>query len=211
MISSTLPAGLTVAQPKNAKGGEDMGQAQFLQLMTAQLKFQDPFDPVDNTAMVAQMAQFSQVAGIAEMNASLKGISEAFSASRLSEASNYIGKSVLAESKTAAMDRGGVYRGEVTLAGPSDNLTIELVDQKGNVVRSATGPAQAGPVPFGFASVDENGLPVDLGPLRVRVSGGVASSTAAWLPVSAVNSSSAGTTLTTPAGPIDINTIRGVS
>ena len=42
----------------------------------AQLKEQDPFDPVDNTAMVAQMAQFSSVAGISEMNTSLKAIAD---------------------------------------------------------------------------------------------------------------------------------------
>ena len=48
----------------------------FLKLMTVQMQQQDPFNPVDNTAMVAQMAQFSSVAGISEMNASLKGIAD---------------------------------------------------------------------------------------------------------------------------------------
>lgn len=211
MISSTLPAGLTAAQPNNAKGGGNMGQAEFLQLMTAQLKFQDPFDPVDNSAMVAQMAQFSQVAGIAEMNTSLKGISAAFNATRLSEASQFIGKSVLAESEQVGIDYGGVYRGEVTLAGDTENLTIELVDESGAVVKSISGPAEKGVVPFGFVSTDEDGKPVDLGPLKIRIAGGVATSTAAWLPVTAVNSTATGTHLTTTAGPIDLNTVRGVS
>jgi flagellar basal-body rod modification protein FlgD len=53
-----------------------LGQTDFLRLMTAQLKEQDPFNPVDNQAMVAQMAQFSSVAGISEMNASLKSMTE---------------------------------------------------------------------------------------------------------------------------------------
>jgi flagellar basal-body rod modification protein FlgD len=44
--------------------------------MTTQLKAQDPFNPVDNQAMVAQMAQFSSVAGIEEMNVALKSIAE---------------------------------------------------------------------------------------------------------------------------------------
>ena len=52
-----------------------LGQADFLKLMTTQLKAQDPFDPVDNQAMVAQMAQFSSVAGIGEINTTLKAIS----------------------------------------------------------------------------------------------------------------------------------------
>ena len=53
-----------------------MGQADFLKLMTAQMKNQDPFDPVDNTQMVAQMAQFSSLAGITEMGSTLKAIAD---------------------------------------------------------------------------------------------------------------------------------------
>ncbi|MBH9538573.1 flagellar hook assembly protein FlgD [Novosphingopyxis sp. YJ-S2-01] len=212
-IDNTLPAGLTRAQPMNATGGGTLDQSSFLKLMTAQIKFQDPFKPVDNQQMVAQMAQFSSVAGIAEMNQSLKNISAAFSTSRLSEASQFIGKNVLAKGDVAAMDANGLYRGEVTLTGRADKLTIELVDGKGSVVRSMTGgPIEAGAVPFAFQSTDENGQPVDLGNLKVRVSGGVPSSTATWLPVSVVGISSVGNgaVLTTPAGPIDVDAVRGV-
>lgn len=59
---------------------KQLGQTDFLRLMTTQLKQQDPLDPVDNQAMVAQMAQFSSVAGISEMNVSLKSISDQISA-----------------------------------------------------------------------------------------------------------------------------------
>jgi flagellar basal-body rod modification protein FlgD len=57
-----------------------LDQTAFLRLMTTQLKSQDPFDPVDNQAMVAQMAQFSSVAGISEMNTTLRDISTQISA-----------------------------------------------------------------------------------------------------------------------------------
>lgn len=55
---------------------QQLGQTDFLRLMTTQLQAQDPFNPVDNQAMVAQMAQFSSLAGISEMNLSLRGIAE---------------------------------------------------------------------------------------------------------------------------------------
>jgi flagellar basal-body rod modification protein FlgD len=57
-----------------------LGQTDFLRLMTTQLKEQDPFNPVDNQAMVAQMAQFSSVTGISEMNVSLRSIADQISA-----------------------------------------------------------------------------------------------------------------------------------
>ncbi|WP_194953187.1 flagellar hook assembly protein FlgD [Sphingopyxis solisilvae] len=59
---------------------QQMGQRDFLRLMTAQLSQQDPFNPVDNQQMVAQMAQFSSLAGINETNVTLQKISEQLSA-----------------------------------------------------------------------------------------------------------------------------------
>ena len=66
-----------VLQPK---GGQQMGQSDFLRLMTAQLSQQDPFNPVDNQQMVAQMAQFSSLAGVSETNTTLKAIAEQITA-----------------------------------------------------------------------------------------------------------------------------------
>ena len=60
--------------------GQQLGQSDFLRLMTAQLSQQDPFNPVDNTQMVAQMAQFSSLAGVTETNTTLKTISDQLTA-----------------------------------------------------------------------------------------------------------------------------------
>lgn len=62
------------------QGERKLGQTDFLRLMSTQLQQQDPFNPVDNQAMVAQMAQFSSVAGISEMNVSLKAIADQIAA-----------------------------------------------------------------------------------------------------------------------------------
>ena len=51
-----------------------MGQSDFIRLMTEQMKMQDPLEPVDNKEMIAQMAQFSSLAGINDINATLKAI-----------------------------------------------------------------------------------------------------------------------------------------
>ena len=81
----------TTAANGGAALSQGLDQKAFLRLMTTQLTTQDPFNPVDNTQMVAQMAQFSQVAGIAEMNQTLRGIAGALGTGRLSEASGWIG------------------------------------------------------------------------------------------------------------------------
>ncbi len=76
MTSTTPVNGSNIPVVAKGAGAQKLDETAFLRLMTTQLKEQDPFNPVDNTAMVAQMAQFSSVAGISEMNTSLKGIAD---------------------------------------------------------------------------------------------------------------------------------------
>ena len=74
---TTLPVSIsntTTAAGTKSRNQSELNTNDFLRLMTEQLKQQDPFAPTDNTQMVAQMAQMSSSSGIAEMNASLKGI-----------------------------------------------------------------------------------------------------------------------------------------
>lgn len=60
--------------PKAPK--KSLDQSDFLALMSAQLKNQDPTKPVDNTEYVAQMAQFSTLSGITQSNEALAAIIE---------------------------------------------------------------------------------------------------------------------------------------
>jgi flagellar basal-body rod modification protein FlgD len=62
------PTAATAGNTAVSRNRQSLGQDDFLRLMTKQLTTQDPFNPVDNTQMVAQMAQFSQVSGIEQMN-----------------------------------------------------------------------------------------------------------------------------------------------
>lgn len=69
-------------------GWNALGQEDFVRLMTVQMQQQDPFDPVDNTQMLAQMAQFSSLAGIENMNSTLQSISEKLDAMATAQGTN---------------------------------------------------------------------------------------------------------------------------
>ena len=71
-VNSITKAAATTA-PTPAR--QVLGQADFIKLMTTQLKLQDPTDPVDSKDTIAQMAQFSSLSGIENINATLKAIS----------------------------------------------------------------------------------------------------------------------------------------
>lgn len=73
-VSSVTNPGTKPVTIVDAKSTQ-LGQADFLKLLTTQLSQQDPTDPVDNKEMIAQMAQFSSLAASTEMSDTLKAIS----------------------------------------------------------------------------------------------------------------------------------------
>ncbi len=76
-MAVTAIAGVRSIEPGAVKAPKKtLDQSDFLALMSAQLKNQDPTKPVDNTEYVAQMAQFSAVSGIAETNTALAAVIE---------------------------------------------------------------------------------------------------------------------------------------
>ncbi|WP_396223244.1 flagellar hook assembly protein FlgD [Gemmatimonas sp.] len=56
--------------PQNASA---MGRDEFLKMLVAQLKNQDPLNPMDGKDMAAQLAQFSTVEQLIQMNKTLEG------------------------------------------------------------------------------------------------------------------------------------------
>jgi flagellar basal-body rod modification protein FlgD len=174
---------------QKSKSNNTVDQTTFLKLLTTQMQQQDPFNPVDNTQMVAQMAQFSSTAGIAEMNASLKSMASDIAASRIGDASGWIGRAALVKSDVAIPLSDGTYGG-----------SISMIDANGQTVYSNTlGPQKAGELAFNWNGKDESGNQVATGPLRLRVSavdkdGSVTPETATWTMISAVQSPASGTT-----------------
>ncbi len=166
----------------------------FLRLMTAQMQYQDPFQPMDNNQMVAQMAQFSSLSSQAESNKLLGAIADSVSGARLSDAASWIGKSMLVKSNIATPDRTGAYAGEITLGADTPGLTVDLVDASNNVVKSIDLGAQPkGPVSFFWDGADEQGNIIGGQPLRVQVRGATPQQTATWASIAAVQSPASGT------------------
>ena len=81
MINSTNPYASAASAPAKTpqvqgRTMDQLGQADFLRLLTVQVSQQDPFEPVDNKEMLAQMAQFSSLAGVSETNSMLEQIAD---------------------------------------------------------------------------------------------------------------------------------------
>ena len=61
-------------QTKAVKDNSDLGKDAFLQLLVAQLRYQDPLEPQDNGEFIAEMAQFSSLEQMTNMVTSMDNI-----------------------------------------------------------------------------------------------------------------------------------------
>jgi flagellar basal-body rod modification protein FlgD len=190
-IATTAPLpGVTMA----TKPAGSMDQSDFLKLMTTQLSTQDPFNPVDNTQMVAQMAQFSQLAGISDMNKSLASIASVLAPGRLSDAASWIGRSMLTQSDIATPLQDGAYAGQISLPTDADQVNVSFVDENGTLVHSETlGAQKAGDINFAWDGKDASGATVANGPLRIVVDASsagqaVSATTATWTGIAGIQS-----------------------
>ena len=169
--------------------GQQMGQMDFLRLLTTQMQTQDPFNPMSNSEMVSQMATITNSSGIAEMNSSLKSIASQLTDSRLGGAASWIGHSMLVTSNIVAPDAAGQYMGQITLGAAASDVNVDLVDGNGAVVKTiALGAKDAGDASFFWDGKAEDGSPVANTPLQVRVRGATPTKVATWASIAAVQS-----------------------
>jgi flagellar basal-body rod modification protein FlgD len=117
-----------------------LGKDDFLKLLLAQLKNQDPLNPDSNTEFVAQLAQFSSLEQMTQMNNNLENsmtnnnkISEAVNNAMLV---NYIGKNVQAESNAFIFDGSKDANLQFSLDAAASSVTIEIKDTAGTVVKN---------------------------------------------------------------------------
>lgn len=201
-ITRSKPAAGTTASGASTATGKTkttLDQSDFLTLLTTQLKNQDPFEPMDNTQMVAQMAQFSSVAGISEMNKTLSGVATKLGSTSASDAMSYVGKTVLTEGNTAYPKSTGGLDGAIELDDAANAVTVSIADAQGGTLRSLQlGAQKKGTVAFDWDGKDGSGNPVGAGPFTITAfatSGDktVTSRTLVWAPVESVSLPSSGT------------------
>ena len=130
-----------------------MGQQQFLTLFTAQLKMQNPLDPVKNEAFVAQLAQFSSLEANISMKQSLDTMVTAMGSDRVMASASLIGKSVAVPDAAVQVTNGVGGQGVIPLPTGAAGLQVNVTDASGNVVRELIYPAQ----PVGDFSVNWDG------------------------------------------------------
>src|SRR6185295_9765523 len=76
--SSTSDVNVASSPASSAAADATMTSDRFLKLLVAQMKNQDPLNPMDNAQVTSQMAQINTVTGIDKLNSTVAGLSAQF-------------------------------------------------------------------------------------------------------------------------------------
>jgi len=105
----------------------------FLQLLTTQLKNQDPTQPMDANQFTQQLVQYSQVEQQLATNSKLDNLLAAFTGNQTTTSLGYLGKTVTYDSSTVSPTSSGAsWTFTPTQSG---DYTVRIRDSNGVVVQ----------------------------------------------------------------------------
>ena len=150
-------ASLAAAQSK--KNGNSLGIDEFLTLMTAQLKNQDPMKPLEGTEFISQLATFGTVSGVQEMQTSIESLAASLRSTQTLNGATMVGRSILASANSITHTQGGTVAGEIEVPAGATSVQVRITDSSGQVVRELTLPNTAGTQSFSWDGLRANGTP----------------------------------------------------
>jgi flagellar basal-body rod modification protein FlgD len=108
----------------------------FLRLLIAQLEHQNPLSPIQGTEFTAQLAQFSTLEQLQTMNVNLDTLVTAQEQMKGLRAADLLGKNIKAQGDTTALRQGSSPDLQYALKADSAKVTISILDNAGNLVRT---------------------------------------------------------------------------
>jgi flagellar basal-body rod modification protein FlgD len=157
----TTPTATTSATSTNGTSNDAMSQLSgnfdtFLQLLTSQLKNQDPTSPMDSNQFTQQLVEYSQVEQQINTNTNLQTLITQSTSQAGTLASTYLGRNVSVTNGNASLTSGTATWG-YTLGTTATSTALTVSDANGNVVYTSAGETAAGNHTFTWNGKDSNG------------------------------------------------------
>ncbi|MET3899641.1 flagellar basal-body rod modification protein FlgD [Devosia sp. UYZn731] len=187
----------------------------FLNILTTQLKNQNPLDPMDTNQFTQQLVQFTGVEQQLKSNTYLEALMNASQSANKTDAVSYIGKEVTASGTTATLKAGGASWAYNAAANASD-AKVTIKNAAGQVVYSESGSLNAGPGNFLWDGVGSDGQTKPDGVYTITIDGknlngaNVAVNTSTVGVVTAVDFSGAEPILTVGSSKIRLSDVTAV-
>jgi len=170
-VSSTTSAQDSSALSSALGTNKTMGKDDFLKLLVAQLKNQDPLKPQDNTEFVSQLAQFSSLEAAMGTNTRLDSITSQNQGMANTEVVSLVGKVATVKGSLVTSQGSGVaVPVSFTLGASTDSTNVSIQNASGKVIRTIPlGAHNAGVVKVNWDGRDDQGNVVTAGTYAVSV------------------------------------------
>ncbi|MBI4696212.1 MAG: flagellar hook assembly protein FlgD [Gammaproteobacteria bacterium] len=173
--NSNLPAtlaalGITNKQAASAAGTDQnsVNQNTFLELMVAQLKNQDPTQPMQSGEFLTQIAQFSSVQSLNQLQSAFTTLASSLQSSQALQASTLVGRHVLIANEHIVTD-GTAQPVTMDMPAGTSQARLSIYDGAGQLVRQiAVGPQEQGLQTIAWDGKNAQGTAVAAGQYRIK-------------------------------------------
>jgi flagellar basal-body rod modification protein FlgD len=111
-----------------------LGRDDFLKMFLAQLKNQDPLNPMESTQFASQLAQYSSLEQLFNVNENLTSLKTTEEDSSRLQALEFIGKEIVAEGDALSLEAGKAVTGQFDLKAAAE-CTVAISNEEGVAVR----------------------------------------------------------------------------
>ncbi|VCU69904.1 Basal-body rod modification protein FlgD [Pigmentiphaga humi] len=158
----------TNASSLNAASAEELSQ-RFLAMLTAQMRNQDPLNPLDNAELTSQLAQISTVTGVSQLNSTMEWLGYSMGSLQATESASLVGRKVLLSGNALTLAEGKADGGYV-LSIPVENAELVVKNADGTeVARKKLKDVEAGTHTFTWDGTDAKGTQLDDGEYTFEV------------------------------------------
>jgi flagellar basal-body rod modification protein FlgD len=223
MSSSTNPVGSSSNSSSNSSQSTiqqalNITPADFLRLITTQMKDQNPLQPSDPTQFLTQLEQMSEVSSMQSMQSSLTSLQSSLQSTQMANGTALIGQTVLAPTSTATLDTsGGTVTGALqTPSGATGNMTVTIKDAGGALIKTiqVKVPSSGGLAHFSWDGTNTLGTAVPAGQYTISATASNGSATLDVTPLIqtkvqsvTVDSSTQGLDLNTENGTVPLSSV----
>ena len=112
-----------------------LGKDVFIKMLTTELKYQDPLQPMDSAAFITQLAQFSELEEMGNIRALMDGVAASLTSVNNLGMAGLIGKDVQVEGRVIPHVEGLPDTLKYYLGTNAGSVSIKIQNSAGDVVR----------------------------------------------------------------------------
>lgn len=173
-LGLTATSGATTYGTNTTKQANDeLTQEDFLSLLTTQLSYQDPSNPVDNSQMITQLSQMNMVSGIASLNDTATKLSDSVTSSQALMASSLVGQEVQLSGNTGYFDGVEASQFVIKAGSGAEGMVLNITDVNGSLINSIDIGDGSGDINLYWDGTDANGAKVNPGNYNYSINGRV--------------------------------------